>query len=96
MKTSKFWHPGFTDDVKFLLGHLMKAYLRPVNNCVSDYFSHVKVFLVGHSASSNIVLKTLVELNSEDSYGARDFFSPSSPVQIVGAMCCCANYVSNG
>ena len=62
---------------------------KPDQNCNEDLgFSNAKVFLTGYSASSNVIYKTIVFLNENDN----KFHSPSSPIEVIGGMCCCANF----
>ena len=61
--TPRFWHPGLYDDSKQLLQH------------INTSFSEVDVFLVGFSAGTNIVQKTVLD--------------PDLGVRIRGIMCVC-------
>ena len=55
---SKLWHGGITEDLKLVLQQLQETF---VNTHI-----RVKVFICGYSASSNIVVKSLIELNESE------------------------------
>jgi len=65
LKSKKLWYPGLHDDTLYVLQSLERHY------------PNSKLFLVGYSAGSNLVLRTLNDSNKIKS--------------LVGAMCVCVN-----
>ena len=63
LKSSRFWHPGFYDDSLTMLNH------------IDENFPLANIFLVGFSAGTNIVQKTVLD--------------KSLKVRVRGIMCVC-------
>lgn len=63
LKSSRFWHPGLYDDSKMVLEH------------IDENFPQANIFLVGFSAGTNIVQKTVLD--------------KSLRVRVRGIMCVC-------
>lgn len=77
-KTSSAWNAANTKDLLFLIHNLSSIVEKKVN-----------LVLVGFSASSNIVMMTVVELHTK--YGDAAYIIDGK-VQLIGAFCVCVNY----
>ena len=86
LKNTKLWHAGCIDDALLVLKHLLIVFKPEEDDMTSN--SNAKVFFTGFSASSNIIYKTIIHIS--ENY--ENFISPTSPVELIGGMCCCANY----
>jgi len=79
LETAKLWNAGRTEDCKYIVENIHEKFTMGGGNA--------KVFLSGFSASSSIITKTLTELSKK-----KPHLFENSPVQVIGAMCCCVNY----
>jgi predicted alpha/beta-fold hydrolase len=63
VRKCRFWHPGLYDDSKFVIQH------------INATFPESSIFMVGYSAGTNIIQKTVLD--------------PTLGVRIRGIMCVC-------
>lgn len=96
LKTKRVWHAGSTEDLEFVISRLNETFIKMNLNEINP--TKLKIFLIGNSASSNIVKKMLLSISlkarKDDSVEVGIL---SENVKIMGGMvnCICYDYTEN-